>query len=111
MVLHAGNMSAADSSAADSSLPPYARRYGTDLELRLKVVPGASRSALAGELGDRLKVRVAEPPEGGRANQAVLALIGKWFAGASVELISGHGSPLKTVLVRERCCLPTASSR
>lgn len=90
-------MTSANSSAP---LPPFARRVGADLELRLKVVPGASRAALAGVLGDRLKVRVAEPPEGGKANRAVVELLTDWLGSASVELISGHGTPLKTVRVR-----------
>jgi uncharacterized protein (TIGR00251 family) len=100
---HAGNMSTAKPSAP---LPGFATRRGDDLELRLKVVPGASRAMLAGELGDRLKVRVAEPPEGGRANQAMIALISAWLQNASVELVSGARSPLKTVRVRQCAELP-----
>jgi len=94
-------MTSADASApVPPGLPPFARRLGADLELRLKVVPGASRAALAGTLGDRLKVRVAEPPEDGKANRAVVELLSDWLGGASVELVTGHGSPLKTVRVR-----------
>jgi uncharacterized protein (TIGR00251 family) len=113
MLPHAGNMSAGNVTTGDASapLPPYAKRLGADLELRLKVVPGASRAALAGALGDRLKVRVAEPPEGGKANRAVLDLLSEWFRGASVELVSGHGTPLKTVRVRDCGALPTTSDR
>lgn len=88
------------SDGTSAPLPSFARRSGTDLDLRLKVVPGASRAALAGVLGDRLKVRVAEPPEGGKANRAVLELLTEWLGGASVELVSGHHTPLKTVRVR-----------
>jgi len=39
------------------------------------VSPGASRSELAGRHGDGWKVRVAAPPERGRANEAVLDLL------------------------------------
>jgi uncharacterized protein len=94
------------SSDTSAPLPPFARRIGADLELRLKVIPGASRTALAGILGDRLKVRVAEPPEGGKANRAVVELLTDWLDGASVELVSGHGTPLKTVRVRGIRALP-----
>lgn len=87
------------------SLPAYAKTVAGGLELRLKVVPGASRSAIAGELGDRLKVKVAAPPEDGKANAAVCAVLGKWL-GAPVEVIAGHGNPLKTVLARGVTDLP-----
>jgi uncharacterized protein len=46
-------------------------------KLKVKVVPGASRTDIAGWLGDSLKVRVSEPPEKGRANAAVEALLCK----------------------------------
>ncbi len=47
--------------------------------MRVKVVPGASRSKIVGLLGDRLKVAVAAPAEGGRANQAVRELLAEAF--------------------------------
>ncbi len=43
--------------------------------LRVKVVPGASRSRVMGMLGDRLKLSVAAAPEGGKANRAVCVLV------------------------------------
>jgi uncharacterized protein len=43
--------------------------------LRVRVVPGASATGLAGELGGALRVRVAAPPVEGRANAALLAFL------------------------------------
>ena len=43
--------------------------------LRLRVTAGASRDAIAGWQGDVLRVRVAAPPERGKANEAVLRLL------------------------------------
>lgn len=75
---------------------------GAEVLVRLKVVPGASRSALAGVLGDRVKVRVAAPPEGGKANAAVCALLAEALGvpARSVTIESGHGSAEKVVRVR-----------
>jgi uncharacterized protein (TIGR00251 family) len=72
------------------------------VHLHCKVVPGASRNAVAGVLGDRLKVAVTAPPESGRANKAVLAFL----AGAlglpksALRVVRGPGTPLKTIEVR-----------
>ncbi len=72
------------------------------IELRLKVVPGASRDAVVGPLGDRLKIRVAAPPEDGRANKAVCALLARALGVTpnAVEIVAGQTSPAKTALVR-----------
>ena len=81
-----------------------ARRPGPDgarTHVHLKVVPGGSRDALGGPLGDRLKVRVSAPPEGGKANRAVLKLLADAL-GLSVRaltIVRGASSPLKTVEV------------
>ncbi|BAU48754.1 hypothetical protein SVA_2204 [Sulfurifustis variabilis] len=69
------------------------------MRLNVKVVPGASRSGIAGWLGEVLKVRVAAPPEGGRANAAVERLIAEALGlpRAQVRLISGASSARKTL--------------
>jgi len=45
------------------------------MRLNIKVVPKSSRTMVAGWLGDELKIRVAAPPERGKANDAVVALL------------------------------------
>ena len=67
--------------------------------MRVKVVPGASRSAIRGRLGDRLKITVAAPAEDGKANQAVCALLARAFGTGrrAVAVIAGRTQPLKTV--------------
>lgn len=69
--------------------------------LKVKVVPGASRSKVAGVLGDRLKVAVAAPPEGGKANKAVCELLAETLgvSAKAVEVTAGHTQPRKTVVV------------
>jgi uncharacterized protein (TIGR00251 family) len=62
--------------------------------LRLHVQPGAGRSAVVGRHGDALHVRVAPPPQDGRANVAVQALVADLFdvPKSSVELSAGERS-------------------
>lgn len=69
------------------------------ITLKIKVVPGASRTQLSGWLGDMLKVRVSAPPEQGKANAAVEALLARTLGlpVKSVRIASGKGSPQKLV--------------
>ena len=64
--------------------------------LKLRVSPGARRSAIAGRHGDAWKVRVSEPAEGGRANAAVLRLLSRTL-GSDVRLVAGATSRDKVV--------------
>ena len=90
----------------DPTLPPFARRAGDGLRIDVKVVPGASRPGIVGTLGDRLKVRVAEPPEDGKANAAVERLIATWLGVTEARVVAGHGRPQKTVEVRGLSAVP-----
>jgi hypothetical protein len=70
--------------------------------IRVKAVPGASRDAVSGLLGDRVKVRVSAAPEGGKANKAIVRLLaGAIGCGAGqVELVGGQTHPEKLFAVR-----------
>jgi len=67
--------------------------------LKVKVVPGASRTEVVGRLGEALKVRVAAPPEGGKANREVVALLAAkvGLPVAAVTVVSGQASPSKVL--------------
>jgi uncharacterized protein len=69
--------------------------------IHVKAVPGARRNEVAGWLGDRLKVRISAPAEGGRANAAICELLAR-AAGVkpgAVTLVRGRGSAEKTVRI------------
>ena len=63
--------------------------------ITVKAVPGVSKDEIVGFLGDDLKVRVRQPPEGGRANRAIIALLAEMLE-VSPKTISitadGHGT-------------------
>ncbi len=66
-----------------------------------KVVPGSSRTAVAGVLDDMIKVRVAAAPEKGKANQCLVAFLAKRLGVKknSIEIVSGRTNPVKQVQV------------
>jgi uncharacterized protein (TIGR00251 family) len=69
--------------------------------LRLHVQPRSGRSAVVGRHGNALKVRVAAPPDGGRANAACLALLASSVGvpESQLELVGGASSRLKRVRI------------
>src|ERR687885_2047591 len=71
----------------------------TTTRLRLRVSPGAGRAAIVGRHGDGWKVRVAEAPEHGRANDAVVRLLAAALAlpRDAVAIVSGHSGRDKIV--------------
>lgn len=72
------------------------------MKLAIKVVPGASKTELAGWLGDVLKVRVSAPPERGKANAAVEALLCDILElkRGAVQVVSGQTSQRKILEIR-----------
>jgi len=87
-----------------SSLVP-AIRFETQSDgsilLSIKAVPGASRNQVVGALGDRLKIRIAAPPEGGKANKSICETLARALGIKSrqVEIHAGHGHAEKAVKI------------
>jgi len=69
--------------------------------LRIKVVPGASRTRCVGEWSGRARLAVAAPPEKGKANKAVVAFLADLLGvrKADVSIVSGSTSPRKTIRI------------
>ena len=72
---------------------------GLSTRVRLRVAPGARRSAVVGRHGDGWKLRVAAAPERGRANEEVVALLAQTLdvPRSDIRLVSGLGARDKIV--------------
>ena len=72
------------------------------MTLRVKVIPRSAKSELAGELSDGvLKVKIAVPPEKGKANEELCRVLAKHYGvpRTSVSILSGHTASLKLVKI------------
>ena len=89
---------------------PWCRRDGADLILSLHVQPQASRDALDGTYGERLKIRIAAPPMDGRANEHLVRFLAGLFGvpRRRVRLLSGAGGRAKRIRIRQPRTLPAA---
>ena len=69
--------------------------------LRLRVKAGARKNEILGVHDGALKVSVTAPPERGKANEAVLALLADRLSvpASSLRLLSGQTSPTKTIFI------------
>ena len=80
--------------------PAFLRRNVNGVTVELRVQPRARRTALE-TTGDTLKAAVTAPPENGKANDAVIALLaGEWRLPKSVfSVIKGASARNKTLSV------------
>ena len=69
--------------------------------ITVKAVPGASKDEIVGFLGDDLKVRVRQPPEGGRANRAIIALLAEVLevSQKTISITAGEHGSRKTLAI------------
>jgi uncharacterized protein len=74
---------------------------GDAVRIRVRVQPRASRTEVAGEHGDALKIRVSSPPVDGAANDELERFIAKKLgvAATRVRVISGATARSKVVEV------------
>ena len=72
------------------------------LTLRIKVIPKSPKSEIVGEMADgTLKIRIAAPPEKGRANDELRSFLAKHYKvpAANVTIVSGATSQNKLVRI------------
>ena len=69
--------------------------------LRIRAVPNAKKTQIAGVIGDALKIKVQAVPEGGRANAELVAFLAELFGVPKrcVAVVSGETSRDKLLRV------------
>ncbi len=73
---------------------------GKEILLAVRVRPAARRTRFVGRMADgRLKFEVQAPPEGGKANRALLEFLKKTY-GLEAEILRGAHSRDKVLRVR-----------
>jgi hypothetical protein len=72
------------------------------VQFALRVQPRASRNAVAGVMGDAIKLAITAPPVDGKANQAVVEYLAELLkvSKSSVTIVSGETGRNKLVAIR-----------
>lgn len=86
----------------------YRWASATELSLRIRVQPRASRDEIVGAQGDALKVRLTAPPVDGKANAQLLRFLADTFdvPPSRVALEQGAGARVKRITIRAPRRLP-----
>ncbi len=81
--------------------PPTPNPSTSGSLLTVKVVPGSSRTRIAGFLDGMVKITIAAPPEKGRANDSLIQFLADVLGckKRDIQLISGHSQPIKRLQV------------
>jgi uncharacterized protein (TIGR00251 family) len=71
------------------------------VHIDIKAFPGSSKNEFAGVKDNRLRIRIAAPPEDGKANACLLGFLAKTLGCSKkdVVLVKGEKSKLKTASV------------
>ena len=70
------------------------------VEIDVQVMPRASREAVVGLVGERIKVSITEPPVDGRANEAIVELLARKVGVAKRDVALVHGTTGKRKTIR-----------
>jgi len=80
-------------------MPLRVTETGGRVRFSVRVQPRASRSELAGEYGNAVRIRLAAPPVDGAANDELVSFLSNIFAVArkSVRILAGETSRSKLI--------------
>lgn len=77
------------------------QQVGEDLLLKVKVVPGSSKTVLIGPFDQMLKIKIASVPEKGKANDMLIAFMAKCLGlkKSDIQITAGKTSHVKRLCV------------
>ena len=80
----------------------FVKENSQGIIFKVYVQPKSSRNMISGLHGDAVKVKITAPPVDGAANKMCIQYLAKCLMvpKSSVEIISGHNSRTKRVLVK-----------
>ena len=95
-----------------STSNPFIKEDPQGIVLRVILQPRSSRNMIAGLRGDALKIKVTAPPVGGAANKMCIQYLSKCLKmpKSSFQILSGHSSRTKHILVRPSTGQPTSAA-
>jgi uncharacterized protein (TIGR00251 family) len=87
----------------------FIRKHSKGMVFQLFIQPRASKDMIVGLHGDRLKIKVAAPPVDGEANKRCIRFLAKCLSvpRSTLQIISGHNSRNKRVLLKSEQTPPT----
>ena len=79
------------------------QQVDNDAVFQVKIVASSSRTAVAGQLDGMLKIKVAAPPEKGKANQAIIKFLAAELGVKKrrVVIASGLTSTIKQIRISD----------
>jgi len=80
---------------------PHIQEDAGGVVFAVKVVPGSSRTTVSGLLDSMIKIKVAAPPEKGKANECLIAFLAKQLGirKNAIDILAGQTNPVKQVRV------------
>lgn len=91
----------------------FIREHPEGIVFKVFVQPRSSKNQIVGAHGDALKVKVTAPPVAGAANKMCLKFLAKSLSVPQLllEIITGHNSRTKQVLLRSEHAPPSEKEK
>jgi uncharacterized protein len=85
---------------------PYLKQQQGELFVNIHLQPKASKDAIVGKYGDRLKITITAPPIDGKANEHLIKFLSKYLGVSKkhVKITKGEHARDKTICIKLSEC-------